>query len=158
MAAAASVNPNLALTFRTLSDQVNASLNQERLIAMLSGFFSGLGLLLAGLGLYGVTVYAVAGRRREIGIRMALGATRSRVIRLVMSRVSIQVACGVAIGGVVSLWASQFVAALLYDLEPRDLTTLIGAAVTLGAVAALAAWLPARRASHIDPAQVLREG
>jgi putative ABC transport system permease protein len=156
-AAVAKVNPNLALTFRTLSDQVNASFAQERLVAMLSGFFSGLGLLLAGLGLYGVTAYAVAGRRREIGIRVALGAVPGRVIRLVMSRVSTQVALGVAIGGVVSLWASKFVATLLYGLEPRDLPTLIGAAVTLGAVAALAAWLPARRASRIDPAQVLRE-
>ena len=157
-AAIATVNPNLALTFRTLSDQVNASLAQERLIAMLSGFFSGLGLVLAGLGLYGVTAYAVAGRRREIGIRVALGAARGRVVRLVVSRVSIQVGLGVLIGGVVSLWASKFVATLLYGLEPRDPTTLIGSALVLSAVAALAAWLPARRASRIDPAQVLREG
>jgi predicted permease len=158
VAGVANVNPNLTLTFRTLSDQVNASFAQERLIAMLSGFFSALSLLLAGLGLYGVTAYAVAGRRREMGIRMALGATRGRVLRLVMSRVSIQIVLGVAIGGVVSLWASKFVATLLYGLEPRDLTTLIGAAVILGGVAALAAWLPARRASRIDPAEVLREG
>jgi len=157
-AALASANPNFALTFRTLSDQVNASFAQERLIAMLSGFFSGLGLLLAGLGLYGVTAYTVAGRRREIGIRMALGAARGRVVRLVMSRVSIQVGLGVLIGGVASLWASKFVATLLYGLDPRDPTTLVGAAVALSAVAALAAWLPARRASRIDPAQVLREG
>jgi predicted permease len=157
-AAIATVNPNLALTFRTLSDQVNASLAQERLIATLSGFFSGLGLVLAGLGLYGVTAYAVAGRRREIGIRMALGAARGRVVRLVMSRVSIQVGLGVLIGGVVSLWASRFVATLLYGLEPRDPATLAGSAVILSAVAALAAWLPARRASHIDPAEILREG
>jgi predicted permease len=158
VAAVANVNPNLALTFRTLSDQVNASFAQERLIAMLAGFFSGLGLLLAGLGLYGVTAYAVAGRRREIGIRMALGAAPRSVVRLVVSRVSYQVAVGVAIGGAASLWASKFVAILLYGLAPRDLTTLIGAAVILGAVAALAAWLAARRASRIDPAKVLRDG
>jgi predicted permease len=157
-AAVASVNPNFALTFRTLSDQVNASLAQERLIAMLSGFFSGLGLLLAGLGLYGVTAYAVAGRRREIGVRMALGAAPGSVIKLVLSRVTVQVALGVAIGGAMSLWASKFVATLLYGLEPRDVTTLIGAAVVLGGVAAMAAWLPARRAARIDPAEVLREG
>ena len=112
---------------------------------------------LAGLGLYGVTAYAVAGRRREIGTRMALGAAPGSVVRLMLSRVSVQIVLGVVIGGVVSLWASTLIATLLYGLEPRDLTTLIGAAVTLAGVAALAAWLPARRAARIDPAQVLRE-
>jgi predicted permease len=156
-AAIADVNPQLALTFRPLSDEIDASVTQERIVAMLSGFFGGLALLLAGLGLYGVTAYTVSRRRTEIGIRMALGAASGSVVRLVMSRASMQVVLGVAIGYVVSLWASKFVASLLYDLEPRDPTTLIGAAVILGAVAAVAAWLPARRASRIDPAQVLRE-
>jgi ABC-type antimicrobial peptide transport system permease subunit len=75
-----------------------------------------------------------------------------------MSRVSIQVGLGILIGGVVSVWASKFVTTLLYGLEPRDPATLAGSAVILSAVAALAAWLPARRASHIDPAEILREG
>jgi putative ABC transport system permease protein len=150
------VSPNLTLTFRPLSEQVNASFAQERLIALLSGFFSGLGLLLAGLGLYGVTAYAVAGRRREIGIRMALGATAASVVQIILSRVSVQVVVGLVIGSVVSVWASQFIAALLYGLEPRDLPTLIGAAVILAAVAALAAWLPARRATTVDPMVSLR--
>jgi predicted permease len=152
------VNPQLALTFRPLADAVDASVMQERLVAMLSGLFGGLALLLAGLGLYGVTAYAVSRRRTEIGIRMALGAAPGSVIKLVLSRVTVQVALGVAIGGAMSLWASKFVATLLYGLEPRDLTTLIGAAVVLGCVAAMAAWLPARRAARIDPAEVLREG
>jgi len=129
----------------------------DRLIAMVSGFFGALALLLAGLGLYGVTAYAVARRRREIGIRMALGSTPADVVRLVLSKVSILVGTGVIVGAAVSLWASQFVASLLYGLEPRDPATLIGAALVLAAVAALTAWLPAWRASRIDPAEVLRE-
>src|SRR5439155_25460640 len=83
------VNPDFSMTFRLLSDQVSASLIQERMIAMLSGFFGGLALLLAGLGLYGVTSYAVTRRRTEIGIRMALGAAPAGVVRLVLARVSL---------------------------------------------------------------------
>jgi ABC-type antimicrobial peptide transport system permease subunit len=156
-AAIRDVNGDFALTFRPLAEQVNASLIQERMIAMLSGFFGGLALLLAGLGLYGVTSYAVTRRRTEIGIRMALGAAPAGVIRLVLSRVSLLVAIGVAVGAGLSLWASTFVATLLYGLEPRDPVTLAGSAAVLAAVGALAGWLPAHRASRIDPAEVLRE-
>jgi predicted permease len=151
------VNSQFALTFVPLTDQVNASLAQERLVAMLSGFFGGLALLLAGLGLYGVTAYAVTRRRTEIGIRMALGAAPAGVVRLVLTRVSSLVGVGVLVGAGISLWASQFVASLLYGLEPRDPATLVGAAVTLGAVSAMAGGLPAWRASRIDPAEVLRD-
>ncbi len=151
------VNHDLALTFRPLSDQVNASLTQERIVAMLSGFFGALALLLAGLGLYGVTSYAVSRRRTEIGIRMALGAAPQSVIRLVLARVSALVGIGIVVGTGVSFWASQFVSALLYGLEPRDPATLVGSAGVLAAVGAMAGWLPARRASRIDPAEVLRD-
>ncbi len=150
------VNPNLALTFHTLNDQIDASLVKERLLAMLSGFFGGLALLLAGLGLYGVTAYAVARRRMEIGIRMALGAEPRSVTRLVLSRAVALVASGIVIGTALSVWVLRFVAALLYGLQPRDPATLAGASMVLAAVAALAAWLPARHASRIDPAAVLR--
>jgi putative ABC transport system permease protein len=155
--AIAGVNRDLALTFRPLSEQVNASLTQERMVAMLSGFFGALALLLAGLGLYGVTSYAVSRRRTEIGIRMALGADPAGVVRLVLSRVSLLVGLGVLVGSAVSAWASQFVAPLLYGLEPRDPATLLASAVVLAAVGALAGWLPADRASRIDPADVLRD-
>jgi putative ABC transport system permease protein len=155
--AIAGVNKDLALTFRPLSDQIGASLAQERIVAILSGFFGGLALLLAGLGLYGVTSYAVSRRRTEIGIRMALGAAPSGVVRLVLSRVSMLVGFGVVIGAGVSLWASQFVATLLYGLEPRDPITLVGSAAVLATVGAIAGWLPAYRASRIDPAAVLRD-
>jgi len=156
-AAIGDVNHDLALTFRPLADQVNASLTQERLVALLSGFFGALALLLAGLGLYGVTSYAVTRRRAEIGIRMALGAAPSGIVRLVLARVTLLVAFGVAVGAAVSVWAARFVAALLYGLEPRDPVTLIGSAVALATVGALAGWLPAYRASQIDPAAVLRD-
>jgi putative ABC transport system permease protein len=152
------VNPNLSMTFRPLADQVNSSLIQERVVAIMSGFFGGLALLLAGLGLYGVTSYAVNRRRTELGIRMALGAAPGGVVRIVLQRVAILVGTGVVVGGVVSWVSARFVATLLYGLQPQDPVTLTGAAVLLGAIGALAGWLPARRASRIDPARVLREG
>jgi ABC-type antimicrobial peptide transport system permease subunit len=155
-AAIGDANPQLALTFRPLSEQIDASLTQERLIAILSGFFGSLALLLAGLGLYGVTSYGVSQRRAELAVRMALGAQPGSVVRLVLARVSILVGLGIAVGTVVSAWASTFVATLLYDLEPRDPATLVGAAAVLCIVALLAGWLPARRAARVDPAITLR--
>lgn len=127
-------------------------------LIMLSGFFGALALLLAGIGLYGVTSYAVSRRRTEIGIRMALGADAGGVVRLVLRRVAVLVGIGVILGTGISIWASRFVGTLLYGLEPRDPTTLIGAALVLATIGALAGWLPARRAARIDPAEALRQG
>jgi putative ABC transport system permease protein len=104
-----------------------------------------------------VTIYAVNRRRTEIGIRMAIGAAPAQVVRLVLGRVAILIGIGVVIGAGASLWASTFVAALLYGLEPRDPLTLVTSAAVLAAVGAFAGWLPAYRASRIDPAEVLRE-
>jgi ABC-type antimicrobial peptide transport system permease subunit len=157
-AAIARVDPRLSLTFQLLADQVGASMMRERIVAMLSGFFGFLALFLAGLGLYGVTSHAVNRRRTEIGVRMALGADRSGVVRLVLARVGLLLVAGVLAGAALSLWLARFVEALLYGLPPRDPLTLAGAAVVLAAVGLLAAGLPARRAARIDPAQVLREG
>jgi putative ABC transport system permease protein len=156
-AALKAVNPEISMTFRPMTTVVDESLAQDRLVAVLAGFFGVLALLLAGLGLYGVTAYAVARRRGEIGIRMALGAQPGGVVRLVLSRVAFLVGLGVFIGVGASLWASRFIASLLYNLAPRDPLTLIGAASALAGVAALAGWVPAYRASRIDPAEVLRE-
>jgi putative ABC transport system permease protein len=156
-AAIAVVDPNLVLTFRPLADQVRDTLIQERLLATLSGFFGVLALLLAGLGLYGITAYTVSRRRNEIGIRMALGATPAGIIRLILTRVCILVVLGIVIGSAASAWASRFVASLLYGIEPHDLVTLAGASSLLAAISALAGWLPARRAARIDLAAVLRE-
>jgi ABC-type antimicrobial peptide transport system permease subunit len=140
-----------------MGDEVRDALAQDRIVAELSGFFGGLALLLAGLGLYGVTSYAVSRRRAEIAIRMALGAAPAGVARLMVSRAIALVAVGVAMGAGISVWASTFAAALLYGLEPRDPFALGGAAVALIAVGFIAAWLPARRAARLDPAEVLRD-
>lgn len=154
------VDPRLALTFRPLDDQVSASLTQERIVAMLSGFFGGLAVLLAALGLYGVTSYAVSRRQRELGIRMALGAAPHGVVGLVLRRVALLLTLGVAVGIGLALAAANAAAAalttLLYRLEPQDPVTLAGAAGVLALIGTLAGWLPARRASRIDPSSVLR--
>jgi putative ABC transport system permease protein len=155
-AAILTANPEVALTFRSLSGQIDASLTQERVIAQLAGFFGALALVLASLGLYGVTSYAVNRRRVEFGVRMALGATPGSVVGLVLARVCTLVLLGLLIGATASVWASKFVALLLYGLEPRDPSTVIGATGLLAAVAGIAAWLPAMRASRIDPAVTLR--
>jgi predicted permease len=156
-AAVTSVNAQLALQFRPLADQLDDSLARERVTAVLASFFGLLALLLAALGLYGVTAYSVAQRRTEIGIRMALGSAPWDVVRLVMSRVTLLVGIGIMVGAGMSLWTSKFVGSLLYGLEPRDPATLVVAAVILATVGAVAGWLPAWRASRIDPAEALRE-
>jgi putative ABC transport system permease protein len=158
VAAVADVDPGLSLSVLPFDRQVRALMTRERVVAMLSAAFGGLALLLACVGLYGVTAYAVSRRRTEIGIRMALGADAGLVQRLVLGRALLLVVGGVAIGGAVSLWAARFVGSLLYGLEARDPATFAGAALVLSAIAAAAAWLPARRAACIDPARVLREG
>jgi ABC-type antimicrobial peptide transport system permease subunit len=141
-----------------LGDYVHASLAQERLIAMLSGFFGALALLLAALGLYGITAYSVVRRRGEIGIRMALGASPGNVVRGIMTRTGFVVALGIVVGGALSFWLSKFVSSLLFGLEPTDPVTIGGAMVVLAVVGAVAGWIPARRAAGIDPAEALRDG
>jgi putative ABC transport system permease protein len=154
--ASSQVNQDLALTFRTLTGNINASMTQERLVAILSGFFGVLALLLAALGLYGVTSYAVSRRQMEIGIRLALGADGRRIIRLVLTRVMWLIAIGLFLGAILSLWAARFSETLLFGLKPRDPLTLIGAIAVLALAGLLAGWLPARRASRMDPARILR--
>ncbi len=156
-AAILAVNRDIVLKVRPIGDEVRDAMAQDRIVAELSGFFGGLALLLAGLGLYGVTSYAVARRRAELGIRMALGAAPAIVIRLVLARVSALVAIGTAAGVALAFGAAGFITTLLYGLEPRDPATLAGAVVTLVAVGVFAGWLPAYRASRIDPAEVLRQ-
>ena len=155
-AALTAADPTIALTFGTFDQLVEATVTQERLIALLSGFFGGLALLLAAVGLYGVVAHAVRARQMEIGLRMALGAAPSSILRLVFERVGLLIAAGLVLGGAGSLWAARFVEALLFDLEPRDPATFAGAAAVLIAVGVLAAWLPARRAARLDPVSALR--
>jgi ABC-type antimicrobial peptide transport system permease subunit len=156
-AAVTGIEPGVAITFRPMAEQVDNSLIQERIVAMLSGFFGALALLLAGLGLYGVTSYAVGRRRTEIGIRMALGATPGQVIAMVLSRVGLLVGAGILAGATVAVWASRFVEALLYGLRPWDPVAVATGVVALGVIGMAAGWVPAMRAARIDPARVLRE-
>jgi predicted permease len=154
--AIASVDPALTAAFRPLEDQLRGSLLQQRILARLAGIFGGLALVLAGIGLYGITSDATLRRRSEIGVRIALGARPTGVIVTVLTRASVMGAAGAAGGLVVSLWASKFVSALLPGVAPRDPITLAAAILVLLAVLALACWIPARRASRLDPVVVLR--
>jgi putative ABC transport system permease protein len=154
--AVGSVHPDAALSFRPLTDQIAASVAQERVLAWLSGSFGGVAVVLAGLGLFGVTSFSVSRRRREIGIRMALGAAPESVLRLILGRVLLHVGLGVALGALVSLWTARFAASLLFGLEPRDPSTLGAAAALLAGVGVLAALPAAWRASRVAPAIVLR--
>ncbi|HET7186925.1 MAG TPA: ABC transporter permease [Gemmatimonadaceae bacterium] len=152
------VDRDVTLTFRAYRRSIRANTVQERMLAMLSGFFGALALFLAALGLYGVMTYGVSRRRTEIGIRMALGAAPSAAVRLVLQRAAVLVGLGVVLGAAMSLWAVRFAAPLLFGLQPRDPATLAGAAIVLALIAAFASWIPAGRAARIDPARVLREG
>ena len=151
-------DPTIVFTSGTFDQIVDATVTQERLIAMMSGFFGALALLLAGLGLYGIVAHAVSARRTEIGLRMALGAEPAGIVRLVFSRVGVFIVAGLALGLAGSWWAARFIAPLLFQVEARDPTTFAGTAAVLVAVGVLAAWVPARRAARLDPATVLREG
>jgi predicted permease len=152
-----SVEPDLALTLRPMDRQVSATVNQERVLATLAGALSLQALLLASLGLYGVTSHAVSRRRREIGIRMALGADASLVVRAVTEGIAILVVVGVLAGSALALWAAPVVDSLLFGLEPRDPSTFASASALLLAVASFAAFFPARRAARLDPANLLRD-
>jgi ABC-type antimicrobial peptide transport system permease subunit len=149
------LNPRFALTYRPLAEQVSRTMQQERLLALLSVFFGGLAVLMAAIGLYGVTSYAVNLRRAEIGVRLALGATRGGVMRLVLGPVSTLVAIGVVIGLVLSAFAARYVETLLFGLEPGDPVTLAMAAIVLVAVGLTAGWVPAFRASRVNPMESL---
>jgi putative ABC transport system permease protein len=156
-AAALTVNPHLSLTFRSFGEDVRGSLTLDRVMAQVAGFFGALALLLAGLGLYGVTAHAISRRRTEIGIRVALGARPADVVVLVLARMSLLLGAGVVAGAALTLWASKFVAGLLYGLVPTDPTMLAGAAVVLSTTGIVATWIPARRAARMDPLIALRE-
>jgi putative ABC transport system permease protein len=156
--ALAQSDSTLVFTSVTFDQMLDATMMQERLVAMMSGFFGALALLLAGLGLYGVVAQAVSARRTEIGLRIALGAQPAGIVRLVFRRVGVLIVLGLALGLAGSWWAAHFVAPLLFQVEARDPMTFSGTAAVLVTVGALAAWLPARHAARLDPATVLREG
>jgi predicted permease len=155
--ALADVDPKLSvLSMMSFGEQVARNFNQERLIARLTELFGVLALILACIGLYGVTAYAVARRTNEIGIRMALGADRSNVLGLVLRSALVQLALGLAIGIPAALAGGLLLAHQLYGVKSYDPTILAAAAIVLSGCAILAASVPARRATRVDPIVALR--
>ena len=153
----AGINPNLTIVkFQTFAEQIADQFTEERLVARLTAIFGAVALLLAAIGLYGVTAYAVARRTSEIGIRMALGANRAGVIAMVMRGAMIQIGIGLAIGIPVALLGVRYVESQLYEVKGIDAGVLMTAILTLAAAACIAGIIPARRAASTDPAQALR--
>lgn len=157
LTAVAEVNRAIPLESHTLADQVNDSLVQERLLAVLSGFFGALALILAIIGLYGTFSYLVAQRQKEFGVRMALGAEPISILALVMRDVITVLCAGLAAGILISLATTRVLQQMLFGLTPRDATTMFLAASVLSAVALLAGYIPARRAMREDPMTTLRQ-
>jgi ABC-type antimicrobial peptide transport system permease subunit len=153
----ADVNPDLTiLGINPLRKQVDLAFDQQRAVAQLVGLFGLVALLLAAVGLYGVTAYTVARRTSEIGIRMALGADRTSVVRLVLHGAFTQVAIGLLIGIPAAIGAGRLIASQLYQVKFWDPAALLLSIVTLGVCAFIAAMIPARRAASIDPMKALR--
>ena len=155
-AAVSAVDRDMSMRARPFADDVGVSITRERLLAWLSTAFAALGLLLAGLGLYGVVSYGVAVRRAEIGIRLALGARPRAILAMVMRSVALPVSAGLVVGLIVSAGVAQFAAALMYGVDARDPMTLAAAVGITIAAAALASWLPAHGATRISPAETLK--
>jgi len=152
-----SLDGGIALANVGTMDQAMArSMAGNRLIAVLLGTFAGLALVLAAIGLFGVLSYAMAQRNREIGIRLALGAQRADVLRLVARETVPMVASGVIIGLVAALGLTRFVRSMLYEVQPNDPATFVAVAITLAVVALVASLVPARRASRVDPVIAIR--
>jgi len=153
----ASINPNLTIVkFQTFQQQIDDRFIQERLIARLTSLFGLLALLLAAIGLYGVTAYTVVRRTPEIGIRMALGAARSRVVATVMRAAMLQTLIGLAIGIPVAIFCVRYVKSQLYEITRVNVPVMAIAIGVLVLAAAIAGIIPARRAASIDPATALR--
>jgi predicted permease len=141
----------------SLDDHLRLPLFPARLAATLLGAFGGLAIVLAATGIYGVMAYAVSRRRREIGIRMAIGATQAQVMGLVLRRTAILLSIGASIGALAAVAAASLMSPILYGVSPKDPTAFALAALLIAAVALTAAWLPARRAAGIEPSSALRE-
>jgi ABC-type antimicrobial peptide transport system permease subunit len=153
---AQSVDPQISLEFTLLSQQVSDSLRQVKMITALASGFSALALVLACIGMYGVMAYSVSRATAEIGLRIALGAGRSSVLRMVIGESLKLVGAGLALGIPGALIGARFVRAMLFGVRPMDPVSLVAAALAICATAALAAYFPAARAARIDPANALR--
>ena len=142
---------------RTMEDNMNRTLMQERFVATLGGFFGVVALILAAIGLYGVMSQSVTRRTREIGIRMALGAEARKVLWLVLRDAMIMVAIGTVFGAFAAITLTRYTESMLYGVKAYDPWTLAAAGAVLIAVTAMAGFLPARRATRVDPMRALRE-
>ncbi len=151
------VDPRLSVEFRTMRDEADATVNRERLMAWMAGIFAALGLVMAVIGLYGTFTYVVARRRSEIGVRMAVGADRADILRMIMREAGIVLAAGMIVGLAGALATGRILQSLLFSVSARDpwmLTLAVAGVVTAAGIASL---IPARRASLIDPMVALRE-
>ena len=152
------LDPSMLVTdIRPQSEQIDESMVPERMLAHLANFFGALALLMAAIGLHGTLAYAVNRRTREIGIRMALGAQRRQVAKLIFGETGLLICLGIAIGIPLSIAGARLVSSQLYGIQAFDLPTLLGASAVLLITAALSGYLPARRATSVDPMQALRE-
>jgi ABC-type antimicrobial peptide transport system permease subunit len=155
--AIAQVNPDLTvIDFQTFAEQVQNNFNQQGMIAQLTSLFGLLALVLASIGLYGVTSYSVERRTSEIGIRMALGADRAAVLKLVLAGAFLQVVIGLAIGIPATIFGGRAMANQLYGIKPYDPLVLLITTLVLLAAAFIAAVVPARRAANTEPMRALR--
>ncbi|HJR64237.1 MAG TPA: ABC transporter permease [Gemmatimonadaceae bacterium] len=152
------LDPNLPVGTITTMEQVRAeSVASSRFVMLLLSIFSGVALAIAAVGIYGVMAYAVAQRTKEIGVRLALGATPGGVMRMVIGQGLVLAAAGVAVGLIAALWLTRLIAGLLFDVSPTDPATIAGVSLMLMAVAFVACYMPARRATRIDPVSAMRE-
>jgi putative ABC transport system permease protein len=151
------LNRDIPITFRTMEDELAVLTLQPRFNAVLIGMFSGIALLLATVGIYGVLSYSVTQRTREIGIRMALGAAQRDVIRMVAGNALRLAGAGIAIGLILVFALTRYLSSLLFEVRPTDPITLAGVCVLLAIIALAASWIPARHAARVDPLTALRD-
>jgi ABC-type antimicrobial peptide transport system permease subunit len=144
------------ISYMTIDEQIDRLLRPERLVASLSVAFGLLATGLGAIGLYGIMAFSVARRSREIGLRMALGADRAAILRLIFRGAAGMAGIGIAVGAVLALALGRYVESQLYGIPSGDVTTLAGSAGVLMAVVLASGWLPARRASRVDPMLALR--
>jgi putative ABC transport system permease protein len=152
----ASRDPNLVIRINTMESLINDSIAQPRFRTWLIGIFSAFALTLACLGIYGVIAYLVTQRYKEIGIRMALGATRVNILQLILARTFKLTAAGILAGLVAAFFLSRFLSSILFGITAHDAITFIAVPLCLIVIALLAGYLPARRATHVDPVKSLR--
>ena len=151
------VNPNMRFVLRVFDTQIKDTLVRERVMATLSGVFGAIAGLLAAVGLYGIVSYTVERRRREIGIRLALGASRGTIVGSVLKQSGVWVAAGLALGIVASVAVTRTAQSLLYGVQSQDPATIAAGAAGLALIALLASYVPAHRAARVDPMATLKD-